>query len=116
MECREACRAMSDFLDGEYPVERQEELLWHFKNCSACQKELEISLSLQLALNALDDNTDFICTDSEEGMRELLENAEIRVENYNQYRCLKWAIRTVTGWALFLHTVRSLTVVLRHSR
>ncbi|MDO5411315.1 MAG: hypothetical protein Q4F21_12865 [Lachnospiraceae bacterium] len=102
MECREACKAMTDFLDGTYPISRQEEFIWHVENCSACKKELAVCLTLQMALNALDENTDFVYTDSEEGVREVLDNAALKVANYNHYRQLKCAVKTVAGWAVFL--------------
>lgn len=100
MDCREACRAMSDFLEGVYPISRQEEFLWHVENCADCQEELAVTLTLQMALNALDDNTEFIYMDSDEGVRKVLDNAELRVAHYNRYRRIKCAIGTVAGWAV----------------
>lgn len=100
MECREACRAMTDFLDGIYPVSRQEELLWHVQNCASCREELAVTLTLQMALNALDDNTEFIYMDSDESVKRVLDEAALRVAHYNRYRRVKCVIGTVAGWAV----------------
>ncbi|MGN0294962.1 MAG: anti-sigma factor family protein [Lachnospiraceae bacterium] len=102
MNCREACRAMTDFLEGTYPVSRQEEFLQHVENCADCREELAVTLTLQMALNALDDNTEFIYTDSDEGIKKVLDNAAVRVAHYNRYCQIKWTIGTVAGWALVL--------------
>lgn len=100
MECREACKAMTDFLEGTYPVSKQEEWIWHVEHCSSCREELEVCLTLQMALNALDENTEFIYTDSDEGVRRVLDNASVKVSNYNRYRQLKSGVTTVAVWAL----------------
>ncbi len=100
MECREACKVMTDFLEGTYPVSRQEEFIWHVENCAACKEELKVCLTLQMALNALDDNTEFIYMDSDEGLKTVLENAQAKVARYNQYRQIKAAFFTAAGWAL----------------
>lgn len=102
MNCREACRAMTDFLEGAYPVSRQEEFLQHVENCADCREELAVTLTLQMALNALDDNTEFIYMDSDEGIKKVLDNAAVRVAHYNRYLRIKWAIGTAAGWALVL--------------
>lgn len=102
VNCREACSAMTDFLEGTYPVSRQEEFLWHVENCADCREELAVTLTLQMALNALDENTEFIYMDSDEGVRKVLDNAAVRVAHYNRYRRIRWAIGTVAGWALVM--------------
>ena len=102
VNCREACRAMPDFLEGAYPVSRQEEFLQHVENCADCREELAVTLTLQMALNALDDNTEFIYMDSDEGVKKVLDNAAARVAHYNRYLRIKWAIGTAAGWALVL--------------
>ncbi|MDY2628237.1 MAG: hypothetical protein SOW08_07970 [Lachnospiraceae bacterium] len=100
MECREACRAITDFLEGTYPVSRQEEFLWHVENCAGCREELAVTLTLQMALNALDDDTEFVYMDSDESVRKVLDNAAVRVVHYNRYRRLKCAVETAAGWAV----------------
>jgi hypothetical protein len=102
VECREACRAMTDFLEGTYPISLQEEFLFHVENCASCKEELSVGLTLRMALNALDDNTEFIYTDSEERLGKVLENASLRVIHYHHHQRLKYAIGTVAGWAVML--------------
>lgn len=102
MECRDTCRAISRFLAGDYPIEEQEELVWHIRSCPSCKEELRINLTLQMALDALDDNTDFIYMDSEEGMQKLLAEADQKVHLYNQYLRIRYSLNTVAGWAVFL--------------
>lgn len=102
VDCREACRAMADFLDGEYPVSRQEEFIWHVEHCASCKEELAVSLTLQMALNALDENTDFTYMDSDEGVQKVLDNASLKVAHYNRIRRFCWAVKTVAVWAVVL--------------
>lgn len=79
--------------------------MWHIRSCPSCKEELRINLTLQMALDALDDNTDFIYMDAEDGMEKVLEEADQRVIRYNQHRQLRYGLDTVAGWAIVLTLV-----------
>lgn len=102
MECREACKAMTDFLEGVYPIAQQEEWIEHVETCEDCKEELKVCLTLQMALNALEDNTEFIYMDSDEGLHNVLADAQMKVLHYNRYRRIKTAFFTVAVWALVM--------------
>ena len=102
MTCREVCRGIADFTEGTYPIEKEEELIRHIRNCPSCREELSVVLNLRMALDALDDNVDFTYMEPEESIRRALNNADLRIWYYNRYRTAKAALTTVAGWAVVI--------------
>lgn len=102
MTCREVCRGIVDFAEGTFPIEKEEELIHHIRNCPSCREELSVVLNLRMALDALDDNVDFVYVEPEESIQRALDNAKQRILNYNRYRMVKTALTTAAGWAVII--------------
>ena len=58
MDCREAERKMSHFIQRELTEDETAEFLEHIRCCSACRRELETNFFLLEGLRVLDTDSD----------------------------------------------------------
>ena len=95
MDCREAERQMSRFIQRELTEDETAEFLEHIRCCSVCRRELETNFFLLEGLRVLDtDSYDF---DGKRAMERELRHAFLRLRHARLRRKIRYVMDALTG-------------------
>ncbi len=107
MDCKEANKKMSDFLNNELNSRELKGFVEHISHCRDCKEELSIQFLVQEGMARLEDGSTF---DLQSGLDGLLEEAERRMIFY---RWLHYLIYGVEAFAIIaIITIIVLIIVL----
>ena len=91
MDCREAGKLVSAYIDGTLPDGELVRFIEHVKNCPSCMEELETYFTVNQALQALNDEQDLFSYDMHRILVEDMEAKERAIRNRRRYRSLFYA-------------------------
>lgn len=107
MDCKEANRKISDFLDHELNSRELKGFLEHVTHCKDCREELSIQFLVQEGMARLEDGNTF---DLQKELDRLLEEAERKMLFYRWLRYFVYGVETLAIIAII--TIIVLVIVL----
>lgn len=99
MDCREAEKCISPYIEHSLDWDRQREFLQHIRGCQDCLEELELHYMLEVGLDEKDLHNEY---DLIGGLEEELENAENEMQLRNRLQVVNAVLTTLAVVGIIL--------------
>ncbi len=111
MNCRDAERLVTPYIEDELPEPVLEEFLEHVESCPGCQEELEIYFTVAAGLRHLEEETGNYNIKGE--LEQVLEASYQQVHMYRLMKIIYYAVNTLAGMGLLSTILLQLRIWIR---